>query len=405
MTENGPISWKAGTHSPVPNEWSWHHLTNVIWVDQPIGTGFSQGTVTARNTVDVAQQFMGFWKNFVHTFSLQGYKIYITGSSYSGQWSPYLASEMLDAEDTEYFDVAGMMVYDGLYSQIALHHNIPLYRFTEKWNHILNLNDTIMSQIRGIAEECELNAYVEKYLTFPPVGEQPSDLPGPFPSDGTYIEECDVPMFYAAMQEINPCYSLYNIREKCPMVWDINGFGTGRSYVAPGPVFFNRTDVKEAINAPVDTDWLICVRPFRPVFVDDINTLFNPGPGSMPVLPGVIDRTENVILGHGLLDHLTSSEGTLLAIQNLTFGGQLGFQSTPETPLYVPLRAGVDEFEVPAASGTLGTWHKERGLTYFESEVSGHYVAKDTPSLAFRAIEILLGRISDFGSEDSFTVG
>lgn len=53
----------------------------MVWVDQPIGSGFSQGTVTARNEADVAQQFMGFWKNFVNTFALQGYKVYITGKS------------------------------------------------------------------------------------------------------------------------------------------------------------------------------------------------------------------------------------------------------------------------------------------------------------------------------------
>lgn len=51
----------------------------MVWIDQPVGSGFSQGTVTARNEADVAQQFMGFWKNFVNTFALQGYKIYITG--------------------------------------------------------------------------------------------------------------------------------------------------------------------------------------------------------------------------------------------------------------------------------------------------------------------------------------
>ena len=37
----------------------------MVWVDQPIGSGFSHGTVTARNEEDVAKQFMGFWKNFI----------------------------------------------------------------------------------------------------------------------------------------------------------------------------------------------------------------------------------------------------------------------------------------------------------------------------------------------------
>lgn len=79
----------------------------MIWIDQPIGSGFSQGEVTAKNEYDVAKQFLGFWKNVVKTFSLQGYKIYVTGSSYSGMYCPYVASAMLDTNDTQSFNVAG----------------------------------------------------------------------------------------------------------------------------------------------------------------------------------------------------------------------------------------------------------------------------------------------------------
>lgn len=81
IQENGPFQWQSGTFKPNANPWSWHQLTNVVWVEQPIGTGFSTGTVTAQNEDDVAQQFMGFWRNFVDAFGLQGYKIYVTGES------------------------------------------------------------------------------------------------------------------------------------------------------------------------------------------------------------------------------------------------------------------------------------------------------------------------------------
>ncbi|KAL1836850.1 hypothetical protein VTK73DRAFT_4900 [Phialemonium thermophilum] len=83
LQENGPISWQAGTYAPVRNPWSWHHLTNVVYIEQPVGTGFSTGTVTARNEDDVADQFMGFWRHFVDTFGLHGYKVFITGESYA----------------------------------------------------------------------------------------------------------------------------------------------------------------------------------------------------------------------------------------------------------------------------------------------------------------------------------
>ena len=79
LQENGPISWQYGTYKPVYNPWNWATLTNIVWVEQPVGTGFTQGTPTANNTEEAAQQFLGFFKNFIDTFSMQGYTVYITG--------------------------------------------------------------------------------------------------------------------------------------------------------------------------------------------------------------------------------------------------------------------------------------------------------------------------------------
>jgi carboxypeptidase D len=84
----------------------------MIYIDQPITTGFSQGTLNVTSEVDVASQFMGFWKNFLDTFSMQGYKVYITGESYAGQYIPYIASAMLDTENCEYYNVKGVQIND-----------------------------------------------------------------------------------------------------------------------------------------------------------------------------------------------------------------------------------------------------------------------------------------------------
>lgn len=81
--ENGAILWPNGMPYPIQNPWSFHHISNIVYVDQPVGTGYSTGNVTAESEEDVARQFLGFWKNFIDTFELQGYKVYITGESYA----------------------------------------------------------------------------------------------------------------------------------------------------------------------------------------------------------------------------------------------------------------------------------------------------------------------------------
>lgn len=83
LQENGPFLWQWGTFKPVANPWGWHHLTNMVWVDQPVTTGFSTGNATAKDEFDVAKQFLGFFKNFVDTFALHGYKVYVAGESYA----------------------------------------------------------------------------------------------------------------------------------------------------------------------------------------------------------------------------------------------------------------------------------------------------------------------------------
>lgn len=65
-----------------------------------------------RNEVDIGRDFAGFWKNFMTTFGLCGRKVYITGESYAGQYIPYIAQYMLEQNDTEYYNVAGIQIND-----------------------------------------------------------------------------------------------------------------------------------------------------------------------------------------------------------------------------------------------------------------------------------------------------
>ena len=84
----------------------------MVWIDQPVSTGFSPGTVNVTSEADVAKYFLGFWKNFVNIFSVKGYKIYIAGESYAGQYIPYIASAMLDQEDDDYYNLKGIQIDD-----------------------------------------------------------------------------------------------------------------------------------------------------------------------------------------------------------------------------------------------------------------------------------------------------
>lgn len=84
----------------------------MVYVDEPAGTGFSPGPAHVNDENDVAIQFNDWFRNFVDTFDLHYRKIYVIGESYAGQYIPYIAEGMLDANDPKYFNLRGIQLND-----------------------------------------------------------------------------------------------------------------------------------------------------------------------------------------------------------------------------------------------------------------------------------------------------
>jgi carboxypeptidase C (cathepsin A) len=76
-------------------------------VEQPVGTGFSIGEITATNEEDIAEDFVNFFLNFENIFGIKNFKIYVTGESYAGRYVPYIAGAMIDKANTTHFDLSG----------------------------------------------------------------------------------------------------------------------------------------------------------------------------------------------------------------------------------------------------------------------------------------------------------
>lgn len=117
-----------------------------------------------------------------------------------------------------------------------------------------------------------------------------------------------------------------------------------------------RATQKDALNVDESRVWTACSN--EPVFVGNAPR----GDGSLPpdvtVLPGVIEQSERSIIAHGDKDFILISQGSALAIQNMTWNGLQGFQERPTAELKVDGQA-------------LGTVHTERGLTFATVAESG----------------------------------
>ena len=390
LQENGPISWQYGSGpGPVYNPWNWANLTNMVWVEQPVGTGFTQGKPTATSQEEVAAEFLGFFKNFIDTFGLQNRKVYITGESYAGRYVPYIADAMLSANDSCYYDVKGIMFYDPSVADDVLLEDIPSVPFVDKWAGLFNLNETFMADIHQRADECGYTDYMETYLTFPPTSKLPT------PAKNASTPNCSIwNDIFNAVLLTNPCFDVYAVATTCPLLWDPLGFPGSFDYLPPGTdIYFNRTDVQKAINAPIQP-WAECSNG-----VLDTDTSAQ---SSWEVIPRVIDGLDRTVIAHGELDFILLFNGTLMAIQNMTWGGVQGFQKPPTDDFYVPYHDDLSLTSL-SAKGVMGKTITERKLTYVQQALSGHMVPQYQPSSAYRQLEFLLGRIDSLTSRLGFT--
>lgn len=155
------------------------------------------------------------------------------------------------------------------------------------------------------------------------------------------------------------------------------------------------------MHAPENVEWLECNGP---VFLGDGGPEGEGDTSPDPiqsVLPRVIEATNRVLIANAALDMEIITNGTLLAIQNMTWHGKLGFQSAPTTPIVITLpdlqyeavfdANGFGEIENP--QGTMGVQHYERGLMFAETLLSGHMQPQFQPRSSYRHLQWLLGHI------------
>ncbi|KAL0064076.1 hypothetical protein AAF712_008935 [Marasmius tenuissimus] len=161
--EHGPCFVNPDGETTRLNPFSWNNISNMIYIDQPIGTGFSHGTTTV-NSTNAAAPF--FWQAFQILFESGEFSKFktreflFTSESYGGHYGPAFVTYFNQQNERirsgeiqgELLNVSAMMINNGWYDPLLSNKayvdfatNAPGYGQLQNDTVIKQLNDAFFS--------------------------------------------------------------------------------------------------------------------------------------------------------------------------------------------------------------------------------------------------------------------
>ncbi|KAH6647100.1 Alpha/Beta hydrolase protein [Truncatella angustata] len=348
--ENGPCQFYNGASTPSLNPYSFNEYANMIYVDQPIGTGFSYGTDTVTSTVTAAPFVWKLLQAFLTQFpQYESRDFGIFTESYGGHYGPEFASYI----ETQNSAIASGSLQGEKINLVALGINNGLYDETIQYKADIDFayNNTYRKLITA-AQQTSLNkVYTSKCL---PLLNKCTGLTGADASCeqayNTCSEDIDDVIYNSA--DFDP----YDVRASSN---DPNPPETYATYLA-------RADVVKAIGA--QSTYQECPNSVNQKF-------FTTGdyPRSLvSTLSTVIQSGIRVLTWAGDADFICNWFGNLDVANALTYSGSAQFSAKTLAPYTV--------------GGTeLGQFKSVDNLSFIRVYGAGHEVPYYSPKLALQA--------------------
>lgn len=335
------------------NEGSWDEFANLLFVDNPVGTGFSytntDGYISElQQMADEFLTFMEKWFTLFPQFEIDD--LYFAGESYAGQHIPYIAKAVMDRNAKltgaqRHWNLKGLLIGNGWISPVEQYLSYMPFAYAE------GLIQGGSDSARNV-EQAQLECLTE--------------LGKPESLDKIDINRCETVLnvILSETKQDKKCFNMYDIRLKdaypsCGMNWPPD-----LTTVTP---YLRRADVIEAIHINPDkrTGWTECSGAVSSKFRARVSK------PSVQLLPGILESGIPIVLFSGAKDLICNHLGTEDFINKMQWSGGTGFEISPGT--WAPKRDWT--FEGEAA----GIYQEARNLTYVLFYNSSHMVPFDYP--------------------------
>ncbi|CAI9104980.1 OLC1v1003786C1 [Oldenlandia corymbosa var. corymbosa] len=334
--ENGPFHITKDL-SLVWNNFGWDTVSNIIYVDQPTGTGFSYSS----SDDDLRHDEKGV-SNDLYNFLQAFFKLhpeyakndfYITGESYAGHYIPALAGRINQGNQKKEgitINLKGFAIGNGLTN--------PAIQYEYLTQFALDNKLISQSDYKGFNSSV---AELEQAI-------QACDSDGGDNCDNAFYLGNDL---FQSILDIAGDINYYDIRKKCvgSLCYDFSNLET----------FLNEDTVKEALGVG-NIDYVSCSSTVYDQMIDDWMQNLEVG------IPALLEEGVKVLIYAGEYDLICNWLGNSKWVNAMVWSGQKDFVAAPTV-----------QFSV---NGTAAGQQKSHGpLTFLKVLNAGHLVPMDQP--------------------------
>ena len=352
LVENGPCSVDKDGKNTVYNKYSWNSEANIFWVDQPPGTGFSEGEYD-HDEAGVAQDMYHFLLALFTKYPQYNRNFFVFGESYAGHYIPAVTHKIFDMNKQVelVIDLKGMGIGNGLTDAEEQY----------KWYPDMAYKSGTAPSVISADEYAQMQMAVPACVQAIKIC-----------NDETTFT-CNLAMFICNMGLFGPYQQKglnpYDMRLKCenpPLCYPFENVGK----------FLNDPEVQRKLG--VNKQWEECNMMVNLFFQQDFMRNFH------QLIPEMLHSGIRVLIYAGDVDYICNWLGNKHWTLELEWEGKEGFNEAKDKAYKT--NEGKD----------VGMVRSHKGFTFLQVYQAGHMVPMDKPEESlFMFNEFLAGRLGN----------
>jgi serine carboxypeptidase-like clade 4 len=340
--ENGPytVDSNGNLHT---NPYGWNKFANLIYIDQPVGTGFSYADSDyIHDEKAVAKEMYTFLQNFFKQFpQFSQQDFYIVGESYGGHYVPTVALSVIVGNHNNqglHINLKGIGIGNGWVSPKVQYGGYGPFAYQ---NNLIDLST--WAQMNQTLAQCEQLINNKDY------------------NDAAYV--CSNIMGDVLNYAGNINY--YNIDLQCnppPLCYDFSNVTN----------YLNTPSVQQQLGVySQGIQWETCNNEVNSLFGSDIIESFR------FEIPSILANKIRVVVYNGDLDLICNWVGGKMWVETMSWPGKSTFNATPMKTWMV-------------GGNAAGQAKSANGLSFVRVYQAGHMVPHDQPKNALALLDHIL---------------